>query len=186
MKKTKRARTTSVAHFAIRNPMNPGKFSSTSRWLLIFLFFSCLWACLAQASSLVDLKQSTKTLLLYNEKESRPLWSYLEILEDPTRKLTIYQVTDGGQNFKFNSVPHDRYRLDDANSAYWLRFKVKNQSGQQQEWWLVNRAFWSDYSDLYISRPEGGWTERKNGVMLPLSSKEIQSHLSVESLSVTG
>ncbi|MDH5559827.1 MAG: response regulator [Deltaproteobacteria bacterium] len=114
--------------------------------------------------------------------ESIPLWPYLEILEDPTLKLSIDQVSGSRQSSDFSPVPHNRYRLDDANSAYWLRFKVKNRSERHREWWLVNRAFWSDHSDLYVSRPGGGWVERKNGVMLPISSKEIKTHLSVESI----
>ena len=63
------------------------------------------------------------------------LAAYFEILEDPTRTLTIADVqrSDLAAQFKANPTPDKALNFGVTNSAYWLRLKLENPSAQQLE-----------------------------------------------------
>ena len=80
------------------------------------VFFFCIsWAFIARPSSLV----------LEAGKESYELGSYLDLLEDPTTKLTLDDVKGPlwKDKFKRNKVRVPNFGYLD--SAYWIRFDVK-------------------------------------------------------------
>jgi hypothetical protein len=62
---------------------------------------------------------------------------YLEILEDPTRQLTIEEVMSPDYESQFvastEEVPHFGY----TTSAIWVRFRVRNEARQTSQWLLI-------------------------------------------------
>ena len=70
----------------------------------------------------------TAPVILNDDQDVYPLGLYLEILEDPSGKLTIEEITSPEFENRFvpslNEVPN----FGHTNSAYWVRFRIKNET----------------------------------------------------------
>ncbi|MBI3814276.1 MAG: hypothetical protein HY279_07425, partial [Nitrospinae bacterium] len=143
-------------------------------------------------------------LILDPGKEVYPLSIHLDILEDKEGKWTIEDVTSPKLSDKF--IPHKNESTPGfgfTNSAYWVRFKVKNppkspfskgglklspplQKGGEGEWLLEIALPILDRVDLYIPpsplplpsgeriEVKGGFIVKKSGRLVPFKEWEIR------------
>jgi len=120
--------------------------------------------------------QAQGPVVLTDEQDEYPLGLHLEVLEDPTRQLTIDEVAspEFDRQFVRNQTPELNLGL--ADSVYWVRFQVSNQTRQTSEWWLENAAFQTDNLSLYYPHPDGhpGFAMKQTGNAFPAASQEIR------------
>jgi PAS domain-containing protein len=99
---------------------------------------------------------------------------YLDILEDPTKALTIGEVSSAAYASKFIpsqvEVPNYGY----TESAYWVRLRFDNQTKQTMEWLLEDGYANTQYADLYLPSTNGnGFEVRQTGSLRPVSTRDI-------------
>jgi PAS domain S-box-containing protein len=130
-------------------------------FILFFIFFNLQ----SQAVYAQEVNHPGDTLVINEDQEKYPLGIFLEILRDSSGDLSIQDVTSqeyqdqwftsqaAVPNFGFQTVP------------YWVRFRVRNQSGQNHHW-ILAQGFWNThYIDLYIPEADGeGFSVVKNGI----------------------
>ena len=114
------------------------------------------------------------TVILNDKQNIYPLGLHLEILEDPTCKLTIEEIAS--QKFENKFTPgHDEVpNFGHTNSAYWVRFRIINETRQSENWRLKLGFANMQYIDLYLQRPDNkGYAQKKTGTYLPFNTRDI-------------
>ena len=141
----------------------------TKMLLLLLLFSLAGWkAVFAQPGQ----PGGAGTVMLTGEQDETPLGLHLEILEDPSGKLSIEDVTSPELDGRF--VPSDTavpsYGFTD--SAYWVRFRVRN-DGQQAIDRLLELGFANmHFVDLYQPGPDGaGYVVKQTGTLRPFDTR---------------
>jgi signal transduction histidine kinase len=91
---------------------------------------------------------------------------HLEILEDADRTWTIEDVA--GPNLAARFTPTDRAipSLGLSDSAFWLRFRIENQSASPREWLLEYDWPVLDLIELYSPRGPGQWEVSRAGAQI--------------------
>src|SRR5512139_2115820 len=117
--------------------------------------------------------QSADSLVLTDEQSKYPLGRSIALLEDPTGKLTIDDVSSPEYAAKFVPSQVDVPNYGYTTSAYWTRLDVENRS--QQANWLLDVGFPNMfYVDLYTPRPDGsGFAVKQSGVLRPPSARDV-------------
>lgn len=114
---------------------------------------------------------SLEPLILNDQQSEYPLGLHLQILEDPTGKLAIDDVSSPAYNSQFipNRVNVPNYGF--TNSAYWVRFQLENKSQQNDEWLLEESFSNMQYVDLYSPMlGQSGYTVKQTGSLRPVST----------------
>ncbi len=114
------------------------------------------------------------TLTTEPGKSRYPLGLYLEILEDKEKQWTIQEVTTGELDRRFEVNRRNTINQGYTDSAYWIRFKLKNSAGEVN-WILEYGKPHMDSIELYLPSDSGGYTVRKVGDLLPFKEREVQS-----------
>ncbi len=117
---------------------------------------------------------STALVILNEKQDVYPLGLFLEILEDPSGKLTIEEIASPGFDNKFvpgqNKVPN----FGHTNSAYWVRFRIRNETGQSESYRLKLGFANMQHIDLYLQRSDNEeYTQKKTGTYLPFHTRDI-------------
>ncbi|MGI5865106.1 MAG: 7TM diverse intracellular signaling domain-containing protein [Myxococcales bacterium] len=102
------------------------------------------------------------------------LGGHFELLEDPTRALTIDEVAGG-------EVAESRWRRSDADapamgasrSAWWVRMEVENRSESAERWLLEVGYPQLDHVDLYRPGHGGTLSVERSGDLLPYASRRV-------------
>jgi len=118
--------------------------------------------------------EMAEPVILTDSTEKYPLGFYLEILEDPTKQLTIEQVssTTHHQQFIRNTVKVPNFGY--TQSAYWVRFRVKNETTQSQLWRLEIAFANLQSIDFYLPHADGnGFTVKRTGSIFPFATRDI-------------
>ncbi len=113
-------------------------------------------------------------VILTDEQGEYPLGLHLEILEDPSGKLTIDQVS--APEFDSQFVPSQavvpNYGFTD--SSYWVRLRLDNEAHQIDEWLLEVGFANMQYIDLYTPLPAGdGFEVKQTGSLRPVSTRDV-------------
>ena len=129
--------------------------------------------------------QAQEPVILTGKQGEYPLGLHLEILQDPSRQLTIDSVTSAELEAKFvrsqESVPNFGY----SRFAYWVRFRVRNESSSTNNWLVALGYANMHYVDFYRPLPErSGFAATKTGLYRPVSTRELAHPLFVFSLPV--
>ncbi len=112
--------------------------------------------------------QETGPVFLENDQTSYPLGLHLEYLEDPGGKLTVDEVSGPEFADRFNLNRVDVPNFGVTESAYWIRFRIRNDNSQAQEWRLAFTNARMGLVDLFVSAPnDSGWTHQEAGTYLP-------------------
>ena len=118
-------------------------------------------------SSSIARAQDANLLILSDQGTRYPLGLHLKYLEDPGGTLTIEQVTQPAVSARFTPNLAEIPNLGITNSAYWFRFPVRNQTGQES-WMLAFSNARVGLIDLYVSNADGsGWVHQQAGTYLP-------------------
>ena len=125
-------------------------------------------------------------LILTDEQGEYPLGRYLDILEDPSRELTIDDVTSPEFENRFfrSQVDVPNYGLTD--SAYWLRLNLINETSLTNRWFLETVFQNLNYVDLYIPSGGGGFVKKESGGLRPFDTRDIPYYHVVFELPLPG
>ncbi len=127
--------------------------------------------------------QTRGPIILTDEVDEYPLGLHLEILEDPTGELTIEQVSSLDYDGRFAHSQEEVPNYGHTDSAYWVRFRVKNEANPNNQWRLINDYNIVDHIDFYFpipdeSRLEGatGFGHVQTGRLLPFDTQDVPDY----------
>jgi signal transduction histidine kinase/PAS domain-containing protein len=114
-------------------------------------------------------------VLLTDDQGEYPLGTHLEFLEDPTRKLTIDDVASADYEARFTPSHNDVPIFGFTDSAYWVRFTVKNETTTTDDW-FIDVAFPNmQYVDLYTPLPNGeGFAVKQGGALRHPATRDLR------------
>jgi signal transduction histidine kinase len=111
---------------------------------LILIFFSSF------------LEAKTPPIILEDEKDSYKLGLYLDILEDPTGKLTIKDVSGAHWASKFKRSDKEIPNFGISKSFFWAKFTIKNKTKIKKKWFLTQEYFAQD-KITFFTKQQQGW-----------------------------
>ncbi len=127
---------------------------------------------------MVAQNQRAPSLILADNQERYPLGLHLDILEDPTGKLTITDVTSSRYSQQFRPSQDETPNFGLTQSVYWIRLQLKNTAVKTNEWRLEMSLPGMSFIELY--RPEAttetGFSKKRVGYLLPFSTREVPHH----------
>ncbi|MBF0425787.1 MAG: response regulator [Magnetococcales bacterium] len=96
--------------------------------------------------------EAVSPLFLDLRMDGVPVTPHLLVLEDPTRALTLDQVSQPEHAARFQPVGHISSR-GLSSSAWWVRFEVSNDRQETLRWFLQATNATLDFLDLTINNP---------------------------------
>lgn len=136
----------------------------------IFAFPVLLLLCLLSVKAVA---QSPGVVDLTDEQDQYPLGLQLEILEDKEKQWTIEDVTSPEIAAQFVPSQEESPGLGYSESAYWVRFRVRNEAETATQWVLL---FDSEVAFIDYYRPASnaqGYEVIQTGSRLPWHTREI-------------
>ncbi|MET0100196.1 MAG: 7TM diverse intracellular signaling domain-containing protein [Sedimenticola sp.] len=117
----------------------------------------------------------TSRIVLEQNSESYVMGMQMDVLEDPTRSLTIGDVTSPGNAERFTPFRQEVPNWGFSESAYWYRTVIKNPLATEQELILEQITTWIDRMTIYTSdvSGEGGFTSFELGDKLPFRTRKV-------------
>jgi diguanylate cyclase (GGDEF)-like protein len=116
-----------------------------------------LIALLLMAGPSCEWRQSSDSLQLPTE---------IAIMEDPSGKMGIAQIASAEMRDKFQTRRGNRMSLGFNRSALWVRIPLKDAPSPRTNILAVN-APWMQEVDLYLPKPDGGWSKQSTGLDQP-------------------
>ena len=114
-------------------------------------------------------------LILTDEQGEYPLGLHMDILEDPSGKLTIEDVSSPSFDSKFTPSQVETPIYGFTDSAYWVRMDLDNQTRQTDKWLLEIGYPHTQYVDLYSLLPNGeGFTVKEPGTQRPPETRDLR------------
>jgi signal transduction histidine kinase/CheY-like chemotaxis protein len=121
-----------------------------------------------------SLQAQAPVIVLTDEQSEYPLGLYLEILEDPTGQLTIEDIVSSEYSDQFKPSQKSVPNLGFTDSAYWVRFQVRNEARDITQWQLEIGTSDVIYLDFYHPLPDGqGFNRIQTGRVLPFASRDV-------------
>jgi len=106
-----------------------------------------------------------------------PLGSRLEILEDKQKVWSIGEVSSPAFNARFMPSPVDVPNFGFTSSAYWARFRVRNDATSTPLWMLEVAFPDMNRIELYQPLSDGsGFRDTRTGNLLPLATRDVAHH----------
>ncbi len=99
---------------------------------------------------------------------------HLHILEDKDKKLTIEDVTSLEMAGKFVPSRSEMPNFAFTDSAFWVKFHLKNEKETGENWLLELAYSHLDRIELYEPDGKGSFTVRKAGDSYPFFSRQIK------------
>ena len=112
-------------------------------------------------------------LVLSTNSKQVPLVGHLDVLEDPGTSWLLEDVRSPQNERYFESVdqvPNFGY----TNSAYWIRFRVKNTNPSVHEWLLELESPLAEQIELYEPMDGDRWLVKKSGKAFPYSTRDVE------------
>jgi signal transduction histidine kinase len=118
---------------------------------------------------------ASDTLVLDDKHEALEIrGTFTDVLEDPTRKLTIDDVLLPVNNrFKTGGI-NEIQKNDNINSVYWVRMVITNNSTLEKNWVVELFDFRIDYIEAYFQDKEGNFKRKITGAQFPFYSKDYK------------
>ncbi len=155
------------------NPSTPLNESAVIQHLPLILP-ALMPPTVAHAQDNNDPKQALQTVILTDEKGEYPLGLHLEILEDPSSKLTIEDVTSPEYSQQFAQNQKTTPNFGYTQSAYWVRFRVRNEASKTSKWQLALNKADMEYIALYMPLPDqSDFVMKQAGDFLPFTAREV-------------
>ncbi|MES2731085.1 MAG: sensor histidine kinase [Bacteroidota bacterium] len=100
---------------------------------------------------------------------------YVEMLEDPSHRLTLAEVASLRYDSLFQRSKQDIPNFGYSRADYWFRLKVKNRANDPESQWLLEIGYpLIDQVELYFFHQDGTYQIKKAGDLLPFHQREIQ------------
>ncbi len=133
-----------------------------------FLFLWQLCFSLAHA-------QTPAPALHIDNNDSYVLSDHFSFLEDPTTTLSLDDILVPGTQARFKPVAQGptSTNFGATDSAIWLKIELQTLSSTPAHWMLevVNPPM--DRLDVYLSRPDGGYSHQLGGDLLPFDQRAV-------------
>ncbi len=133
--------------------------------LIFFTLFSISKPLLAKAPPVI----------LVDGKEFYEIGLNLDILEDPTGKLTIDDVNGPEWAGKFKRNKDQVANFGFSKSAFWARFKVKEKQRKEKSKWILSFNWYEQDEIKFIRKNKGAWKISTTGDFYSSSTREISS-----------
>jgi signal transduction histidine kinase len=142
--------------------LSPGRIM-TKIYLPVIVFFALVSLSKAQGNQPQAFQITADTATSENISDK-----YWQLLEDPSGKLTINQVSSPAFNLKFhgNTTLTKGYNYNITN--YWLRYRLKNMLSYPVKVTIPEGVA---YAWLYIPAANGKWTVEETGRAVPWSQR---------------
>ncbi len=121
----------------------------------------------------INSKASAPVLVLKSEQDAYSVGKYLDILEDKTNQLTIYDVTKPAWASKFKRSEEDIVNFGFSNSTFWAKLTITNNSSHRFQWYLLQNFVLQDKIKLYY-RDKNEWRGKLAGDTIAFSDREIK------------
>jgi signal transduction histidine kinase/DNA-binding response OmpR family regulator len=117
-------------------------------------------------------------LFLEDENKSYILGPFLKILKDPSRAMTIKDVSspENKHKFKKSKALFPNMGVNEEKVNYWVKFKVRKKLTSKVDW-----LFYSHYvnrlKEIQVFKKEknGNWTSEFIGSLVPFKNKKIKN-----------
>ncbi len=96
-----------------------------------------------------------------------------DILEDKNKEYTIDQISSPEFSNKFVANKEKMGVNHNLNSAYWLRFNIKDISEEEKYWLIEAYDFKIDRLSFFYQDQKGQYKEKKTGDALPFTTKSF-------------
>jgi signal transduction histidine kinase len=128
------------------------------------------------ASGLISLPavaQSPSEIVLEDSQAQYNIGLQMEILEDKEKQWTIEDVTSLEVAAQFVPSLEESPGFGFTDSAYWIRFQVRNEASADTDWLLVYEAA-AFYIDYYFPAADGeGYDVIHTGSALPFDTRDV-------------
>ncbi len=122
-----------------------------------FLLITLLMLIMVTAAAATGLTDNPTALTLTTRQDAHRLGPYLEIMEDPSAKLSLDQAASPAMSGRFEPVGSDTLNLGVSASAFWLRFAVSQPvqpRGHEQGGWILDLGQPAlTFVALYVGEP---------------------------------
>ena len=115
---------------------------------------------------------SNGPLTLNDGQEYYSLGMFLDILKDPTGKLTIDDVNRSEWSKKFKRSKKKVPNFGQTTDVYWARFKIKNNSNRKD--WILFLDYYLMDEIIFFRKNGKGWDKTVTGDTFKNSSKEVE------------
>jgi two-component system, sensor histidine kinase LadS len=129
------------------------------------------WALLIPA----DVAFAASPLGLNDETPSYLLGHHMDILEDPSGSLTIWDVSGAGYAGRFRPALSERPVFGFTRSALWVRFTVDNSTSGDSDFLLELDCPPLDYATLYSPLQKGAYDQLTLGDHVPFEKRKIRN-----------
>ncbi len=123
-------------------------------------------------------------IVLDDDVERQVVHPHIELLEDPSGKLTLADVTQGDAAQQFRAAGDRYFSLGFTRSVYWYRFTVHNPTPQPTIRVLALDTPWIDRADLFVPVVGGRYERIVMGDEQPFTEREIQHNQYLNTLLV--
>ncbi|MBC7487218.1 MAG: hypothetical protein H7282_10755 [Cytophagaceae bacterium] len=133
------------------------------RYRLFLAVLIVTFSAAAQAQKTADVDDEMKEFVLSG--------TYLQILEDTTKKWTIDQVSDSTFKDRFVTNQSNYPYNENTKSAYWIKFKIKNNSKSGKSFLLESYAPHTNNWQVFIPTSDG-FQMKQSGLDLYFYNRE--------------
>ena len=161
-------------HFRFRSTWKdtPTKPKVQQSLAFVLLWLASILQVMAQADSPDRSIHTGRVLILTDGREEYPLGYHLEILQDPSRQLTINDVVSPQWKNRFMPSHQQVPAIGYTDSAIWVRCQVLNQTAESANWMLELR--WRPrWVTFFHPSDNAGFVEKRAGRYVPFSQWEI-------------
>ena len=117
--------------------------------------------------SFSQLFASSPTVILEQNKEVYALGPHLEYLADPTGALSVEEVSSPAFAARFISGRQKVIDFVRTSSVYWVRFQLRAQKRDREQWLLKTRSAGWKLIQLYFPSNALSWIKTEGGKSLP-------------------
>ena len=125
-------------------------------------------------------------LILNNKTTDDSLGTYMETLEVNTHSFTIFEATHSEETSLFKPSHDEIPNFGYNNKPFWIRFDLKNEETESEDYLLVFKNTTMDHFDVYSSHSEGYDEIQKAGRQVLLSNRKIPHRYSIIPFTLTG
>ena len=118
------------------------------------------------------LAEQGPVILLKDDKTTYTIGNYVNLLEDPTGKISFKEVR---QLNTFTRSRQEAPVFGPSSSAVWCLFRVRN-TGTQNTWYLEVGSAYLHEADLYQENESGAYTLIKAGAGQPFDSRLVKTN----------
>ncbi|MCJ7774096.1 MAG: response regulator [Desulfobacterales bacterium] len=116
-----------------------------------------------------------QTPIVLNENQNKySIGTQIQILEDPSGKLTIHDVVSNKYDHLFQLSKKKVPNFGFTKSAYWIRFHCRNNTSNKMKQWVIELLFPNmHYVDFYKQSDGASYGVIQTGNMRPVDSRDV-------------